>query len=154
MPKRYLTGGGKRLKNQTKSNSYLDNILKKITNLKKILTFARYDRIGEEDSRSDYSRHCIQFILKKSKPYAARWDTWTQLVQKIFRKNGMPIHKEVSRTTFFNPITRVARIIHSTLAVIGVLLSKEKVNSLLTINYRASRDPTRRQGSMKKLKNY
>ncbi len=37
---------------------------------------------------------------------------------------------------------------------IVVLLSKEKVNSLLTINYRASRDPTRRQGSTKKLKNY
>ena len=96
LPKWYLTGGGKNLKNQTKSSGYLNNILKKFTkkkltfaayerrasagcyfsksllfwackkiqNLKKILTFAQYDKIGGKGSRAGYSCRDVQFLLK------------------------------------------------------------------------------------------
>jgi len=81
-----LKGGGEDLKNHGKSSGYIYKTLKisryfskqfrkKFTNLKKILIFTRYNKIGGGAPRS------------------AECDTWTRLFRKIFCKNGIPIQK-------------------------------------------------------------
>lgn len=115
-----MTGGGKRLKNQRKSSSYFIKISKKLKNLYKKLTFARYDKIGGGDSRfactdtnnTNYDslffsqkigsrsagRCCNDRVHSQKLDSRARCNTWTLLFRKIFRKNGIPIHKEDLRT--------------------------------------------------------
>jgi hypothetical protein len=63
LPKRYLTGGGKRLKKQRKSSSYLNNILKKLKNFYQNLTFAQYERRASAGCSS--SKFLFSWIYEK-----------------------------------------------------------------------------------------
>ena len=56
-----MTGGGKRLKTQTKSSCYSRAFFKKLKNLYKKLTFVRYDKIGGEGSRAE-SNYCYKSV--------------------------------------------------------------------------------------------
>ena len=68
-----MTGGGKNLKNQEKSYSYICNFLKKFKNLYQKLTFTQYDRIGgagpsaQDDSEVDIFKYSLTTVCREIK---------------------------------------------------------------------------------------